>query len=104
MRLPTVTVKQQFQEQARATHEAIWTAHQAGKPYLVPGSPEPLKSRVATALHNNLHSFWISRGFRMSVKVRRTDRRIVITLRPTSAIPRPIAPVERGWNQPKAAA
>lgn len=87
MRLPTATAKQVLQEQARAAHEAIWAAHQAGEPYLWPGEPEPVKSRAAFRVHSNLHSFWISRGFRLSVKLR-ADRRIVVTLTPAPAIPR----------------
>jgi hypothetical protein len=98
MTLPAVTPKQQLQEQARANHEAIWAAHLAGEPYLWPGEPEPYKSGVAAAIHGNLHSFWISRGFRMSVRLRE-DRRIVITLTPTIAKPRRNAPVEPSWRQ-----
>jgi hypothetical protein len=92
MRLPTVTAKQVLQEQARATHEAIWFAHQAWGEYLWPGTAEP---RKATTLHNNLHSFWIARGFKLSVKVRRSDRRIVLTLTLAPAIPRRIGYTER---------
>lgn len=87
MRLPTVTAKQVLQEQARAVHEAIWFAHQLGEPYVWPGEPEPAKSRTAFRVHSNLHSFWISRGFKLSVKLR-DDRRIVVTLTPAPAVPR----------------
>jgi hypothetical protein len=97
MTLPTVTAKQQLQEQARATHEAIWTAHQAGAPYVWPGEPEGIKSRKAAAIQGNLHYFWSSRGFRMSVRLRK-DRRIVVTLMPATAKPRRNAPVERSWK------
>lgn len=92
MRLPTVTAKQALQETARAAHEAIWTAHQAGESYVWPGEPEPVKSRKAFRVHSNLHSFWISRGFRLSVKLR-TDRRIVVTLTPAPVKARP-----SGWH------
>lgn len=95
MRLPTVTAKQVLQEQARAVHEKIWFAHQVWGEYVWPGEAEPGK---AAALHNNLHSFWIARGFKLSVKVRRSDRRIVLTLTAAPAIPRRNAPVERSWK------
>jgi hypothetical protein len=97
MTLPTVTAKQQLQEQARATHEAIWRAHQAGVPYLWPGEPEGVKSRKAANIGGNLHSFWIARGFRLSVTLRK-DRRIVVTLTPAIPKPRRNAPVERSWK------
>jgi hypothetical protein len=98
MTLPAVTAKQQLQEQARANHEAIWAAHLAGEPYLWPGEPEGIKSRKAAQLGGNLHSFWISRGFRLSVTLRK-DRRIVATL--TRAVPkqRSGAPVDLSWRQ-----
>lgn len=79
MKLPAVTRKQQDTEDARQTHEGIWYAHLSGKPFLLPGNPEPVKSRRAAHLQGVLHHFWKARGFRMSVKLQ-ADRRLAITL------------------------
>ena len=87
MRLPTVTQKQIYLEDARAFNEAIWAAHLAGEPYLVPGEPEEFKSRRAAEIQGNLHSFWRARGYRLSVRLRE-DRRIAITVVPASVKPR----------------
>lgn len=104
MRLPTVTRKQKFIEDARELHEAIWFAHLAQKPYLVPGEPEAYKSNRAAVLQGNLHSFWIARGFRLSVRLRK-DRRIAMTLTPAQAKQRVVRrPVEDlAWSQPRVA-
>lgn len=100
MRLPTVTVKQGCIEDARALHEAIWTAHQAGRPLVLAGDAEPKYSSRAAALQGNLHSFWIARGFKLSVKLT-AERRVAITLSPKPAKQRKNHPVvEASWNQP----
>lgn len=100
MRLPTVTVKQHDNEDARELHEAIWFAHLAGKAYLLPGAPEPFKSDRAARVAGNLNSFWLGRGYRLSVTLTES-RRIAVRLTATEAKQRVvIGDVDLTWNQP----
>ena len=104
MRLPAVTQKQWYMEDARELHETIWAAYQAGQPHLVPGEPEPFKSRKAASLQGNLHGFWRARGFKLSVTLN-AERRIEMAIVPASVKPRRKPSVELDeddyiWQQP----
>ena len=104
MRLPAINERQRILEDARELQEAIWLAYQEGRPYLVPGEPEPCKSREAARLQGNLHSFWRARGFKLSVTLN-AERRIEIAMEPASVKPRRKSTVELDeddyiWQQP----
>jgi hypothetical protein len=100
MRLPTVTVKQGCIEDARELHEAIWAAHLKREAHVLDGLAEPKYSSRAAALQGNLHSFWIARGFKLSVKLN-SERRVAITLSAAPAKQRTNHPVvDPSWNQP----
>lgn len=67
MRLPTLSRRQQQQEDARVFHESLWCAYlEQQKIRVVPG-PEGVKVTQAR-VSGNLRRFWNERGYLLKTK------------------------------------
>lgn len=67
MRLPTITDGHKQLEDARAFHEAVWSAHDAGQRYYVQTEPDRAGKELIRLSHR-FHKFWSRRGFILRCK------------------------------------
>lgn len=81
MRLPAISVAQKEIEAARAFHEAVWAACEAGTHYRVLSMPETVR-RDAKLAADKFRKFWDRRGYRLHCRRSRVGYSIDVWVEP----------------------